>query len=131
LTLGLKLPPENIHALGYRAEVADQSNGQMNHEYQAVHLASCPLPLTSYRPNSDEVYGLLAIRVPDCFLLFTGKMRAVEATGIVFNSASKMWEPLSRSVMITDFIPRIQPYYLTAAIMAERLYENRFPLGIS
>lgn len=129
--LGLTFSYDSLKSLGYRVEVADQPNGQRNREYQAVFLAKSPTPLTSFLPDSTEVYGLLGIRIEDGFSLFTGSTETVASVGIAFDEATATWKPTSRIVDLSNFLPRLQQYYLTVHIMAERLLEDRFPLAIS
>ncbi len=129
--LGIPLPMNALHQLGYRVEVADQKNGQKNREYQAVYMANVDLPLTEYQPQVEEVSGLLWLDVQDGIGLFSGVKKKATMRGIRYDSDKKRWEPATRAVTSRDFLPRIQQYYLTICIMAERLAENRSPLSIS
>jgi NADH pyrophosphatase NudC (nudix superfamily) len=129
--LGVSLSTEQLHSLGYRVEVADQANGQLNREYQAVYLGETALSPRDFRPQPDEVYGLIGVAIADCFRIFADKTQRCNASGIAFHSDTGSWKEQTKSVGLTDFIPRIQPYYLTVAIMAERLLEGRRPLSIS
>jgi isopentenyldiphosphate isomerase len=46
-------------------------------------------------------------------------------------SSGFSWDPFSMSVTVQTFLPRVQRYYLTTLIMAERLLSNAGPLAIS
>jgi isopentenyldiphosphate isomerase len=129
--LGILLSIERLNSLGYRVEVGDQSNGQLNREYQAVYMLSLDIPLSEYHPQVEEVSGLFWLNISDGLQLFAGSLQAATMEGILYNKSSQQWETSSRVVTEKDFLPRIQKYYLTACIMAERLIENRFPLAIS
>nr|WP_230416374.1 NUDIX domain-containing protein [Micromonospora tarapacensis] len=130
--LGLTVAPDSLHHLGERVEVADQSNGQRNREYQSVYLYRCDLPLADYRPAADEVAALVWLPVAAGMDLFTGEIDALTLHGRTFEkSAGARWEEFTLSVTRESFLPRIQRYYLTTLIMAERLLSNAGPLAIS
>jgi isopentenyldiphosphate isomerase len=129
--LGVQIPPNALHELGYRVEVADQDNGQCNREYQAVYVAFLSTKLDEYQPQVEEVVGLLWLSVADGLALFSGKVESAECTGIRYDDVAGQWTRTTRTVSKVDFLPRIQNYYLTACIMASRLLRNEFPLSIS
>jgi isopentenyldiphosphate isomerase len=129
--LGIKFDSEKLHDLGYRVEVADQTNGQRNREYQAVHMAKVDKPIADFNPQVEEVSGLYWIGLAEGMELFTGKRETVTGSGIIYDASAREWKPSEREFNRDRFLPRIQNYYLTAHIMAERLLENRMPLSIS
>lgn len=129
--LGIPLSMGTLHSLGYRVEVADQVNGQKNREYQAVYMLHLDIPLSEYKPQVEEVAGLFWLNIQRGINLFSGSRTTAKMHGIKYNKNFKKWESITRKVTVKDFIPRIQNYYLTLCIMAERLFENRFPLSIS
>jgi isopentenyldiphosphate isomerase len=129
--LGVNIPIEKMHSLGYRVEVDDQDNGQKNREYQAVYLAETPVVLSEFKPQVEEVAGLMWMNVDDALRLFSSAVETVEMSGIVYDEAKQTWVSMSRTVSKADFIPRIQNYYLTITIMAERLLENKRHFSIS
>jgi isopentenyldiphosphate isomerase len=129
--LGIPVSMKSLHSLGYRIEVADQDNGQKNREYQAVYIRNLDIPLSEYKPQIEEVSGLLWLKVQTGLKLFSGKRKYATMRGIVYNKHSEEWDSIIREVTIKDFLPRIQNYYLAMCIMAERLLENKFPLAIS
>lgn len=129
--LGVNIPIEDMHFLGYRVEVDDQDNGQKNREYQAVYLTETPVGLSEFRPQIEEVAGLMWMSVDDALQLFSGEKKKVELSGIVYDDTTSSWKSLKRIVSIGDFIPRIQRYYLTIAIMSERFMDNKKYLSIS
>ncbi|CAK9252643.1 unnamed protein product [Sphagnum jensenii] len=118
--LGIKIPPDAMHPLGYRVEVADQSNGQKNREYQAVFLASLDIPLQRYNPDPAEVYGILGVSLQDALALFSGTVPSCTGSGIVYDPESTKWKETIRTLSYNDFLARIQQYYLTMSIMADR-----------
>lgn len=129
--LGIAVNNQDLYELGYRVEVADQKNGQRNREYQKVYLYRCDAPLSSYNPQVEEVAGLLWVTIPDALSVFSGKEASVHGEGITYDKISGSWTEQQRILTPDDFLPRIQKYYLTAAIMGDRLLHNQFPLAIS
>ncbi len=129
--LGIHLTDGSLYDLGYRVEVADLENGDQNREYQAVSLLLSETPLSSYRPQHEEIDGLFWLTIRDGIDLFSGAAAEARITGIQYESFSGTWTAASRATRVADFVPRIQKYYLAVFIMAERLLQRRFPLAIS
>lgn len=129
--LGLEIGFVEVHELGFRVEVADQANGQRNREYQGVHMFHTALSLDRFAPQIEEVAGLYWISIKDGLDLFSGKKSEVMGSGVFYDKATSSWLESRRVFTHEKFLPRIQNYYLTAHIMAERLMEGKFPLSIS
>lgn len=129
--LGIVPQQDQLHWLGYRIEVADQDNGQRNREYQGVFLLKDNRALANYCPDPNEVYGLLSIPIAAGMKLFSGKVQSVDASGIRYEASTHSWGQCHEVIVKDRFLPRIQNYYLTVLIMAERLLDGRQPLSIS
>jgi isopentenyldiphosphate isomerase len=129
--LGIDIPFSTLLPLGYRVEVEDSPNGMKNREYQSVYIALIEKQLKEFKPQAEEVAGLMWIGIDDALSLFGGKLHSAEVQGIVYNKENQSWDDITRIVTIADFIPRIQNYYLTSTIMAERAVEGKLPLSIS
>jgi isopentenyldiphosphate isomerase len=129
--LGISIPSEDFYPLGYRVEVDDSENGQKNREYQAVYIATTEKNLAEFKPQVEEVTGLMWLDISNALNLFSGKVDSVLVQGIIYNKDTGTWEEKERKVSIKSFVPRIQNYYLTATIMAERTIDGNFPLSIS
>lgn len=129
--LGVTLSAESMYNLGYRVEVHDQENGHKDREYQSVHMVKLNMTLENYEPQIDEVSGLFWINIEDGLKLFNKDVNNIEIDGIAFNMELRKWEKAARIVSISDFIPRIQNYYLTICIMSKRLLNREFPISIS
>jgi isopentenyldiphosphate isomerase len=129
--LGVAFDEGMLHALGDRVEVADQANGQKNREYQSVYLLLLHEELAAYEPQVEEIAGLVWLGIGDGLRLFAGDCPDAEVRGIKYDASAKAWRDTVRTVTSSDFLPRIQRYYLTAAIMADRLVKGQFPLAIS
>jgi isopentenyldiphosphate isomerase len=130
--LGLPISMEDLVALGQRVEVADQANGQRNREYQSVFLYSADIDLGSIKPEPEEITALVWLPLPAGMDLFTGQIDSLSLTGYTYEGATVgSWEPFELDVSRDSFLPRIQQYYLTALIMAERVLKNAGPVAIS
>ena len=130
--LGIIINIKNLRFLGYRVEVADQTNGQKNREYQAVYLLKHDPNLFEYRPQIEEVDSLFWLNIDDGINLLTGKQNSVKVKGIKYDKSSKNWTSHEREITINELLPRIQSYYLTVLIMGQRfLSDNTLPLAIS
>lgn len=130
--LGIDVSIEDLTYLGDRVEVADQANGQRNREYQAVYLGVTDLPLGSFEPEKEEIAALVWLPLREGMQLFTGETDSLDLEGYSFEySEDGAWEPFTLPVTRESFLPRIQRYYLTSLIMAERAVSGAGPLAIS
>jgi isopentenyldiphosphate isomerase len=129
--LGVEIEFGRLNLLGYRVEVADQPNGQRNREYQAVFLVKDDRHLLEFHPDPKEVYGLLHVPLADGMALFGGERSEITVSGIAYDLPSASWRPISETLTCERFLPRIQRYYLTMLIMAERLLAGNKILAIS
>ncbi|MFH8616932.1 NUDIX domain-containing protein [Streptomyces sp. NPDC017979] len=130
--LGIEVNRSHLHPLGERVEVADQSNGQRNREYQSVFLYQSDTPLSEYRAEPEEVSALLWLPINSGMRLLTGSESSLTLLGRTYEKSNgTSWEEFEMEVTADSFLPRIQQYYLTTLIMAERLLANAGPLAIS
>lgn len=129
--LGINIEYDDLYSLGYRVEVDDQENGQKNREYQSVYIAEISKELCEYNPQEEEVSGLMWMKLDDAISLFSNQIEDAKMNGIVYDKNNNLWSFSNRVVTKNDFIPRIQNYYLTVAIMCQRLFNGEFPLSIS
>ena len=130
--LGIVIQDDQLHYLGERVEVMDQANGQRNREYQSVYLYRSDLPLAQYQAQKEEVAALVWMPIRVGMQLMQGQISSLDLRGYSYEiSTAQAWAPFTMSVTRDSFIPRIQRYYTTAMIMAERLLANAGPLAIS
>jgi len=129
--LGINPDFSDFYNLGYRVEVADEENGQRNREYQSVYMLQYNKLLEFYSPQVEEVAGLFWLNIKAGISMFTGEQETASVYGMMYSQEKSIWQKESLTITVKDFIPRIQNYYLTACVMAERLVEKRFPLCIS
>lgn len=130
--LGIEIDESRLVKLGERVEVADQPNGQNNREYQSVYMYLTSQPISSYKPEAYEVTALVLLNIQDGFKLFRGEIDKISMPGCSYEiNESGKWEPFTYEATIKSFLPRIQPYYLTSLIMAERLLSGNTNISIS
>jgi isopentenyldiphosphate isomerase len=128
--LGIDIHFKDLYSLGYRVEVDDAESAK-NREYQAVYIGEVNKSLQDFTPQVAEVSGLVWLRIEDALSLFDGKRDIATVNGISYNRETQTWDRIERCVSVDDFIPRLQKYYLTIAIMADRYMKGQFPLAIS
>lgn len=129
--LGLALDIDDLAFLGQRVEVADQANGQRNREYQSVYMYVADVDLATISPDRGEVSALIWLPIQDGMRLFTDLVSSLELSGFTSEGHPPEWRPCMLSVTDASFLPRIQKYYLTSLIMAERLLLRSGPVAIS
>jgi isopentenyldiphosphate isomerase len=129
--LGIDINMSDLFSLGYRVEVQDLSNGKKNREYQSVYMAKINLSLEEYNPQIEEVAGLYWINLKDALNIFSGNQSEADIVGIKYDEKTNSYLKHERCISISDFLPRIQNYYLTIAIMAERLLSGNNIISIS
>ncbi len=127
--LGIAVKDLEIRSLGYRVEVADQENGQRNREYQGVFLAKDERSLDDYRPDPNEVYGVIDVPISDGYALFGESQDTIVCNYYAYDG--EKWFLGEKELSRQHFLPRIQQYYLTMFIMSERLLEGKSPISIS
>lgn len=105
--LGITVRSSDLKWLGYRVEVADQENGQLNREYQGVFMLRDDRPLESYRPDPNEVHGLLALPVSAGMKLFEEKLEIIRVNGIRYDAKAHVWISCVEEITKNRFLPRI------------------------
>jgi isopentenyldiphosphate isomerase len=129
--LGITVDRKSLHELGYRIEATDEANGDENREYQAVYLLRSDVSLLDYRPNREEISALFWLPIEAGLPLFSNLISNAAVDGIRFDDSDNDWVQHARTICTGDFLPRIQNYYTTVFIMAERLVKGHFPVAIS
>ena len=129
--LGIPVDFSDLTYAGERVEVGDYQNGRRNREYQSVYFSEQEADLAAYSPDPDEVWGLYWLRLEDMLGLFSGEAASVPSSGIEYSEAEAEFTPHEIQVAVTDFVPRIQRYYLAGAICVERLSQGNRVIAIS
>ncbi len=127
--LGVFFNFNDLHHLGERVEVWD-STGYYNREYQSVYMTRRDEPLTTYNPQLSEVNGLVSVPIAEGIQLFSNDAGEITVEAYLADN-SKEFITQKLTIDSTNFIPRVQRYYLAVFVMAERLLEEKFPLVIS
>lgn len=128
--LGIDLPFTAIQSLGWRVEVADQENGQHNREHQAVHIVRLDADLSSFAPDPTEVYGVIKVPIGEGLKMHCGALKQLSCEARIYDPSSAAWKNAIEVLTPPRFLPRIQPYYRTIHIMAERLLHGGLALSI-
>jgi isopentenyldiphosphate isomerase len=127
--LGISFDDSALAFAGERVEVTDQSNGQLNREYQSVYFLNHDADLAEYAPEPREVAGLFWIPLAAGLDFFGGRRDTVDLDGVEFDNGR--YAGASRTVTRADFVPRIQRYYLAAMVSVDRLIDGKQDIAIS
>jgi isopentenyldiphosphate isomerase len=126
--LGISIPFASMEFLGYRIEVSD-SGGKKNREHQAVFMATAEHSLSDFAPDPLEVNGLVWLEISKLNDLFSGSLSFFESLASIYSEPQGFSEKTIR-IEKSVFLPRIQPYYVTINIMAERYLQGVRPISI-
>jgi isopentenyldiphosphate isomerase len=124
--VGLTITMQDLLHAGTHVSVNDLSESRRDREFQEILLARMDQPLTDYRPNRDEVDGIVRIRLEDAIALLAGE-RASASAWIVTPEGSGA-KPLD--VMANDFIPSVDRYPLRVAVACRRLLAGERPVVV-
>lgn len=127
----MEVTAQDLIFAGSRVEVADQSNGQLNREYQFVYFMETPYELERFSPEPKEVWGLYWVPIEPGISLFVHERDSVLASGIAWNDARSQYVADERTFGRDDFLPRIQRYYLAALLASQRLIDGDRLVAIS
>ena len=105
---------------------ANEGNGRaIDRELQQLFLVRRDEPLTSYRPNPDEVAAIIRIALDDAIALLNGD--TPEAAGISFDASGMLERVL---VDRNQFIPSVDRYFLRVALAARRSLAGEIPVVV-
>ena len=112
--LGLRVDYDDLVPLGIRIgimKVGDMIDNQICH----VFLYECDQALESYRFPTDEIIGLLKLRIDDGIRLFAGEVESAKAVAVGLDA---------REIVLTieDFISSMDNYKLKVLILALRYF---------
>jgi isopentenyldiphosphate isomerase len=127
--LGLAVQYSDLTPLGVKLDIA-KIGDVVNREFCDVYLLSREEAPSAYDINPREVEGLVQISIPEGLKLFSGEQDKALASGVEWNSGTKMWDPIEIQVSVKNVIPRIDPYYLKVFIMAQRMRAGEKYLSI-
>lgn len=126
--LGLTADASKVIDLGVRISVSGIPGINCNREFCNVFFLIDNTPLFDHDLQDQEVSGLVEIKVDDGLKLFGGDLEAINATLLHQDKNGKRIETIS--VKATDFIQRLDSYYLKVFIMADRYFKGEKYLTI-
>ena len=127
--LGISLQTTAMTFLGYRVEVADETNGYKNREHQAVYMTRLDLPLSAFNPDPAEVNGIVWVPIIELERVLDRGAK-ITAEAMVFDEVGKSFVDRTIEIEQSTFLPRIQRYYTLVSIMAERMLSGRLPISV-
>lgn len=101
--LGIDVTMDELIPLGvvrYEQQTAHIVDRELCH----VHLLFCDLPFEAYRPQLDEVAGLVQIRLSDALALFQGNADEVLASGVEWQEDSGIRRDVQYMLQPDDFV---------------------------
>ena len=127
--LGLVVNHEDLIHLGIKMDIAKVGN-ITNREFCDVFLLIRNELPAEYKIDEKEVEGLVQIKIQDGLDLFSKRKKQIHAEGVEWSKETNTWNPISMQVGITDFIPRIDPYYYKIFIIANSYMRGDKDLSI-
>jgi isopentenyldiphosphate isomerase len=121
--LGIDVTMEQLIPLGVIRYV-QQAGSIIDREICHVHLSFFDQPLASYRPQLDEVSGLVQIRLEEALALFRGQAVEVKASGVEWQEESGRSEAVQYKLRLDDFVPH-GSYYVTMLEQIRQLAKER------
>lgn len=120
--LGLQVEFEDLVPLGRRVGIhktGDFVDCQICH----VFLYECDRPLADYNYRSEEIAGLLKLRIDEAMRLFAGEVDCVEAPAVGLETARV-------TVKRDDFIESVDNYVMKILVLARRYFAGEKELWI-
>lgn len=127
--LGIYVTYEELVPLGIKIDVA-KIGDITNREFCDVFLLLRSESPEEYHMDPSEVEGLVQIKIGDGLKLFCGEVDQVPAEGVKWLKEKNTWNKIRINVRISDFVPRVDPYYFKIFIMAKALISKEKYLSI-
>jgi len=124
--VGIQVALDDVIQAGTRYSINDGVPGRIDHEIQDLLLLRRDRPLGAYRPNPDEVDGIVRLRLGDAIDLLSGQLRV--ASGQLLRADAG--DPDALVVEAGQFIPSIDRYFLRVTIAAKRALAGDHPIVI-
>ncbi len=120
--LGLCVNYDELLPLGLRLGMTKQGD-LVDCQICHVFFYECDRPLSDYRYSTDEIAGLLKLRIDDGVQLLTGERASVDAPAVGLAADTI-------KITANDFIPSIDNYVLKALLLARRHFAGEKHLWI-
>ncbi len=120
--LGLRANFDELLSLGRRVGIA-RADGLIDRQICHVFLYRCDQPLQNYSYASDEIDGLLKLRLADGLRLLAGEVDCVPAAALGLGADEI-------SLTRADFIESIDNYVFKALLLAKRYFHGETLLHI-
>ena len=127
--IGIKLGRRRLVPLGRRLDVAS-FGGVSKREIAEVFFVLSERPLRRYRLERSEVCGLVEVRIEEGLGLFKGRRKTATVKGLQWDDDSEGWKDSEMHVDGQSFVPKMDSYYATLFIMAERMLAGEKDLSI-
>jgi isopentenyldiphosphate isomerase len=124
--VGLTITIRGVVHAGTHVSVEDGSGARKDREFQEILLARLDQPLSAYRPNADEVDGIVRLPLEDAIALLAGVRTA--ASGRIVRPDGLAAVVLD--VTASDFIPSVDRYALRVAVACRRLIAGEHPVVV-
>ncbi len=121
--LGLTVAAEQLIPAGIHLNVDEFVPGRKNREFHEVYFFVHRQELSAYRPDPQEVAGLVPLSCLDVLRLFAGDAQTVSASGLFFcqQHAAAEWRKEDIAVSVADFVPSQDQYIQRVALCAQRI----------
>jgi len=124
--IGLRVEPGDLRHVGTRRGVTERGADQRDREIQEVHFVRLDQPLSIYRPNADELDGIVRIAIADLIDLMTGARAEIGARCVLTNGSDEAEIRLTGR----DFVTSLDRYYLRVAVAAQRFLAEEVPIVV-
>ena len=126
--LGIYVDFDKMVDLGLRISASGIPGTKCNREFCHVVLLEDNTPLLDHNLQESEVSALVEIPIQEGLKLFAGEVESVKANAMCVENGKKVLKVTS--VSQSDFITRIDPYYLKIFIMADLYFKGSKYLAI-
>jgi len=127
--IGLKVTIDDLVFLGTRLDLGEY-RGMIKKEVATVFLLRKDLLPSAYIVDPAEVYGLFEVGIQDGLRFFSKRSKQVDGVGCIWAGSPPMPMRERRRFARGDFVPKVDSYYLTLCIMAERFLAGSKYLSI-
>ncbi|MCH5151547.1 MAG: NUDIX domain-containing protein [Clostridiales bacterium] len=126
--LGINPQRSKMTNLGIRISASGVPGKKCNREFCHVVLLEDNTPLIDHTLQEEEVSALVEIELNEGLHLLSGECDSILCKALVVEHGRK--KVVTTNIRYSDFIPRLDPYYLKIFIMAERYFEGKKYLAI-